>query len=78
MKIDRGFRHIQDIGYFFAGFTVFDERGDLHFLGSEQYLGIGKFLKKGRNDVIQVGLNDVNQGPVLGFQAGIFQLLYIG
>ena len=35
MEIDSGFGNVQHFGDFFAGFAVFDQRGNLHFLRSQ-------------------------------------------
>ena len=41
-----GFGNIEKIGNFFAAFTVSDECGDLHFLGSQENIGSSQALQK--------------------------------
>ena len=44
VEIDSGFGNIEHIGDLFAGFAVFNQSGNLHLLGGQQYSGIGKAL----------------------------------
>jgi hypothetical protein len=72
MKIDGGFGNIQNIGNFLAGFAVFDQTGHLHLLGCQQNLRIGKTLQQGGDHVIEVCLNNFDQGFVPGFEPRVF------
>ena len=72
VKIDRSFANIQNIGYFLAGFAVFDQTGHLRFLGRQQNFGIDKSLQQGGYHIIQMRLNDLYEDLVFGFDPGTF------
>ena len=78
MKVDRGFRDNQDRSDLFAALAVADQGRHLHLLRCEHQVGVGHLLQERRNNVLEMGFDDLDQGALPRLKPGRLQFFQIG